>query len=115
MTKNQEERLVIAFEQIAIALAGINDTGKKQYAKQWPQRTAPREAVYSRLASDEDRIREEHGGDQPANESLSEWLSGSEDVFGPREREFLQRNARAETAQDNRPGSGSAEAAEDQA
>ena len=113
MNSFQDERLVVAFEQIAIALAEINETGKRQFAKQWPERGEVREAVYSRVPSEEDRIREEHGD---SDESLEEWLRiRGEEAFGPREREFRERqNARAQAPPDDRSDSGGIAAIEDQ-
>jgi hypothetical protein len=117
MTENQEERIVSAFEQIAIALAGIYDTQEKQFAKQWPERKEAREAVYSRVPNEEDLIREQLGA---SNESLDEWLTipEKEEYIGEREREFLARQAEAvasaqETSSEDQQGTGSAETPED--
>ena len=94
MTEEQEERLVTAFEQIAGALTGIHDTQEKQFAKQWPERKEVHEAVYSRVPTEEDLIREEHGA---SDESLEDWLTvpKEEEYIGEREREFLETQARA--------------------
>lgn len=115
MTPDQEERLVLAFEQIATALTGIDDTRKKQFAKQWPERKEVREAVVSRLPSEEDRIRAEHGA---GSESLEEWLSTLEEdeAIGPREREFCKRQlAGAQTAGQVPPAGSGPETPEGQA
>lgn len=112
MTVDQEERLIVALEKIAIAFAGIDDTGKKQFAKQWPEPKEFREAVYSRVPTEEDRLREEHG---VTDESLKEWLTvpKEEELLGPREREFLRRqNAGTEAAAAQKSGSGSFDAPE---
>jgi hypothetical protein len=115
MTENQEERIVSAFEQIAIALAGIYDTQEKQFAKQWPERKEAREAVYSRVPNEEDLIREQLGA---SNESLDEWLTipEKEEYIGEREREFLARQAAdgaQETSSEDKSGAGSAETPKD--
>jgi hypothetical protein len=114
MTGEQEERFVAAFEQIATALTGIHDTQEKQFAKQWPERKEPREAVYSRVPTEEDLILEKQGS---STESTEAWLTldNGESYIGQREREFLAAAARAETAEESGPESSSTEAPEDQA
>jgi hypothetical protein len=94
MTEDFEERLVAAFELMATALTGIHDTQEKQFAKQWPERKEAHEAVYSRVPTEEDRIREEHGA---SDESLEAWLTvpEEEEYIGDREREFLKTHARS--------------------
>ena len=94
MAEDFEERLVAAFEQMATALTGIHDTQEKQFAKQWPERKEVHEAVYSRVPTEEDLIREEHGA---SDESLEDWLTvpKEEEYIGEREREFLETQARA--------------------
>jgi hypothetical protein len=111
MTVDQEERLVVALEKIAAAFAGIDDTRKKQFAKQWPEPKEFREAVYSRVPTEEDRLREEHG---VTDEPLKEWLTvPEEELLGPREREFLRRqNAGTEAAANQKSGSSSFDAPE---
>jgi hypothetical protein len=110
MTEEYEQRLVLAFEQIGLALRGIHDTMERQLAKQFPEPKEWREAAYSRLPSEEDRIREEHGA---SGEPLSKWLSIEEesDWIGEREKEFI---ARAQTPEPAGPDSGRPETAEDQ-
>ena len=116
MNRTQEERLVVAFEQIAEALTGIHDTQERQFAKQWPERKEVRDAVYSRVPNEEDRIRAEHG---VSDESLVDWLSlPEEEIIGARERAYLAAQAaasRAEAAGEGGPGGGGAEAAEGEA
>lgn len=123
MTEEQEERFVLAFEQIAEALEGIHEIKQKQFDKQWPERQKTREAVYSRLPTEEDLIREKQG---TSGESLKEWLTFSEDeLIGERERAFLEAAGRvpaeskdaacAEAAGQGEPEAGSPAAPEDYA
>lgn len=116
MISELEERLVFAFERIATALEGINDTKQRQFAKQWPERKEVHEAVYSRVPSEEDLIREGQGA---SDGSLEEWLTPPEDEFiGQREKEFLETQAaaaRAQAASKGEPNERGAEAPEDQA
>ena len=116
MNRALEERLVTAFENIANALAGIYDTQEKQFAKQWPDKKEGRDAVYTRLPTDEDLIREEQGA---SDASLADWLSiPDEKPIGPREKEFLEQQtaaARTQAPSESEPDSGSAEAAEGEA
>jgi hypothetical protein len=117
MTEDQEERLVVAFEQIATALRGIHDTEEKQFGKQWPERKEVRQAVYSRIPNEEDRIREEQGAGD-SSQPIEDWYSDLDAAgIGDREREFLnaQATARAQAAGEGRPDKGCAAAAEDQA
>ena len=118
MTEEQEERLVTAFEQIATALTGIHDTKEKQFGKQWPERKEVREAVYSRVPTEEDRIREGQGAsNQPI--PIEDWYSdlGEPELVGERERAFLdaQAAASAQAASEGESDTGSAAAPEDQA
>ena len=114
MTAQQEERLVAAVEAIATALTGIDDTHQKQFAKQWPEPKVPREAIFSRIPNEEDRLREQHGG---ADESLEQWFDlGQEEATGPREREFLGREtAGAQTGAVDGPDGCSTETPEGEA
>ena len=114
MTEEQEERLVAAFEQIATALTGIHDTEEKQFGKQWPERKQVREAVYSRVPTAEDRIREEQGA---SGGSLEEWLTPPDEPIGERERAFLEAEAaaRAQVASEGQSEERSVAAPEDQA
>ena len=110
MTEDFEERLVAAFEQMATALTGIHDTQEKQFAKQWPERKEVREAVYSRVPTEEDILREQHGA---SDETTEEWLTIKEYV-GPREREFLESTS-AKTGNKDDENSGSVETPESEA
>ncbi len=120
MTNDQEERLVLAFEQIAIALTGIDGTQQRQFAKQWPKRKKVREAVVTRIPSEEDRIREQHGsGTQPIEQWYSDLCEEDEagnETIGPREREFRRRQAAGtQTACENLPAGSGAETPEGEA
>jgi hypothetical protein len=92
MLLEQDERFVHALEQIAAALKGIDETRKQEFERRFPVRKEFREAIVTRVPSEEDRIREEHGA---STGSLEEWLGelGGEEFIGTREREFLERNA----------------------
>ena len=85
-------RFVLSFEKIAVALAEINETYKRQVAKQYPERAREvRDAVVSRVPTEEDRLREAHGASsKPISDWLSEDLDASEEEVGVREREWLQ-------------------------
>jgi hypothetical protein len=115
MNEDQEERLVTAFEQIATALTGIYETEKRQFVKQWPKQKKRREAVYSRVPTDEDRLREEQGA---SSQPIEKWYSTIDEaeVIGERERAFLaaEAAARAQVASAGGSGEGGAEAPENQ-
>ncbi len=98
MNHDQFERFVVSFESIARSLEGLNDTAERAFNKQFPEPSLPREAVITRVRSDQDKLREAQGAsDQPSGEWLSGIVKGRE-FIGVREREFLkeqQQNARA--------------------
>ncbi len=124
MTEEMETRLVEAFERIAEALAGIHETTQRALAKHWPEPKERREAVVSRVPTEEDLIRERHGA---GDKSTDEWLTlVEEEAIGEREREFLARQKEAEFIGESgepvaaagggkEPNSGSAETLEGQA
>ncbi len=113
MNDEFEERLVLAFERIATALEGIHDQGQKAVGKLWPERKGPSEAIVSRVPTDEDKIREAHGA---SDKPIGEWLTDVDEYVGPRELAFRRtQNAGTDSAGAGTKGSGSAQAAEDQA
>lgn len=102
-----QDRFVLSFEKIASSLALIGETYQKQTAKQYPDRSGEvREAVVSRVPTQEDRIREEQGA---SGEPIGKWLSevveeeSEEEDIGTREREWLERKDRDAGAKGNRP------------
>src|SRR5271170_1332486 len=115
MSEDQFERLVLAWERIAKALEGLNDTDKKRLAKEYPRRRTVREAVVTRVKNEEDRLREHQGA---SNQPLNNWLSDiadeedEEEFIGVREREFKarQRDAGAEASGEAGPNKAGAEA-----
>jgi hypothetical protein len=86
------ERFALCCERYATALEGLNDTYRRHLEKLYPERPQRREAVVTRVQTEEDRIREAHGA---SNRPLEEWLSDVEDeeaessFVGVREREWL--------------------------
>jgi hypothetical protein len=100
-----QDRFVLSFEKIASSLALIGETYQKQTAKQYPDRSGEiREAVVSRVPTQEDLVREAQGA---SNEPIGEWLSEvaeeEEEDIGTREREWLEREDRDAGAKGNRP------------
>jgi hypothetical protein len=117
MMEEQEGRLVAALEMIAQALAGIDETKRREFGRRWPEPKEKRDAVVTRIPTEEDRIRENHGA---SGGSLEEWLGGleNEPFIGDRERQYLegQRSpAGSQAAQGEQPAGGGAAAAEGQA
>jgi hypothetical protein len=94
VTAEQEERLTLALEKLAQALAGIDETKRQEFARRWPERKEPRDAVVTRIPNEEDLIREAHGS---SNESLAEWLNppAEEELVGTREREWRRAHPEA--------------------
>lgn len=90
------ERFVLAFESIAQSLAGLNEAAGKAGSRFWPQAHQPREAVVSRVPTEEDIIREAQGGNQP----IADWLKipgEDEEFIGEREKAFLEDQKRNES------------------
>ena len=92
------ERFVLSLEKIAASLAGVDETYKRQIGKQYPERTGEiRNAVVSRVPTQEDRAMEEQGA---SNKPIDDWLSepledeDEDEDLGVREREWLTRNLR---------------------
>jgi hypothetical protein len=101
----QTERIVVAIERIAEALAGIYETKQKELAKRYPERKEPRDAVVTRIPTEDDRIREEHGASE---EPIEEWI-------GIREREYLANRASAKAEQRSESAGTGAETPEGEA
>lgn len=96
MTKEQEERLVAAWEGVARGLGDLNETARSAISKQWPEARQPREAVITRLPTAEDKIKAQTGNtDGPVDEWLGEF--DPEEDIGPREKEFIAGQARKST------------------
>lgn len=86
MTPEQEERLVAAFEQLAV-------TFMDHHLAMFPPKRTPAEATISKVKSPEDKLREQQGS---TRESLGEWTSlgeGEEEALGEREKEWVRRNS----------------------
>jgi len=80
MNRDQTERLVVAFEKIATELGRANDTAIKAFEKQWPERKEFREAIVTRVPTEEDIIKENQGA---SDEPISEWI-------GFREKQYIE-------------------------
>jgi hypothetical protein len=98
VTPDQEERIVVAFESAASALIatadatrGIADalellamTNDARFAVEHPPKQEPREMKVTRLPTEEDLIREQHGGEDDSPDGpgspLDRWTT-----LGPRE------------------------------
>jgi hypothetical protein len=91
------ERFVLSFEKIGTALEGLNETYRRHLDKHYPARPERREAVVSRVQTEEDKIREAQGA---SAEPLDQWLSEVEDeeaereFVGVRERNWLDAQKR---------------------
>jgi hypothetical protein len=104
MLSEQDERFVRAVEQIAAALEGIHVTQRKEFERQFPDPQKFREAIVTRIPTEEERIREALGS---STNSLKEWLGelGEEEIVGRREREFLERSAQTSKTEETSDGS----------
>jgi hypothetical protein len=90
VTKDQEERLVVSWEGIAREIGEFNATLKQAIGKQWPEPRERRDAVISKLPTEEDKIKVQTGN---TSGPIEDWLGefDPEEEIGPREKEFLER------------------------
>jgi len=92
MTKDQEERLVAAWEGIAKGIGDLHEAARDVISKQWPEARERRDAIVTKLLTPEEKLKVKTGNtDGPIDEWLGEF--DPEDEIGPREREFLARQA----------------------
>lgn len=92
MTRDQEERLVTAWEGIAKGLGDLNEAARSAISKQWPEARERREAVVTKLPTPEEKRKQATGN---TIGSIEEWIGefDPEEEIGPREKEFLAKQA----------------------
>lgn len=101
-------RLVVSFEQIAETLGDMCVIQKRRLDRDYPIRREPREAVVSRIKTEEDLAKERQGA---SDEPITEWFGGFEDqeFIGEREKAFLEEqrlaSAKSAAAGTNEPSS----------
>jgi len=91
VTKDQEERLVSAWEGMVREIGAFNEIARTAIGKQWPEAKPVREATFSRVLTAEDKLKAATGNtDGPVADWLGEFPDeAEEEEIGPREREFL--------------------------
>jgi hypothetical protein len=102
MTKEQNDRLVLAFVDIAAALKGLHEEIARAGKRYWPEPGQQREPVLSRVETEEDRARKSLG---LADESVDinkwispDWLDELEDEpIGERTAQWLRDHPPEET------------------
>jgi hypothetical protein len=116
MTKDQNDRIVVAFELIAKSLGGLHEEAARAGKRYWPAAGQQREAVLSHVPNEEDEARRNLGiTDEPINKWLEpDWLDEADtDAIGERSRQWLQDHppqeakkpdARAEVAAEGQKG-----------
>lgn len=90
--EEQEERLVIALERIASAFEGVCEEAKRAGVKFWPQQKEQREAVLTRVETDDEREKKMQGArrrtiDEIVDPNVEE---AEEEYVGARTRQWLQ-------------------------
>ena len=70
MTKDQNDRIVVAYELIGKALEGIHEEIARAGKRYWPEPGQQREVIVSRVLTEEDKIRERQGINIP----IEQWL-----------------------------------------
>jgi hypothetical protein len=96
MDEIQEKRLVVAFEKIAKALGGLHEESKRAGARFWPEPKQQKEAVWSRVETDEDRAKKSLGA---SDKPIEDWLTDIGDpegaeYIGERTKQWLRDNAK---------------------
>ena len=91
MTPEQDERFVVALELAVGALTSISKTMELDYWKKYPPKREPSEPTITHLKTEEELIRESLG--ETGEKTVADWTSLDEAV-GPRERAFLEEEAR---------------------
>jgi hypothetical protein len=98
------QRGITAFESIAHSLAGINVSMQKfarKYAPEPRRQEDAREAVVSRVPTDEDRAKEAQGA---SNKPIGEWFDlddNEEEEIGPREKQLREKQLRAQAEKES--------------
>ena len=86
------ERLVSSFEKMASALEGLDETYRQHFDRQYPKVREVRQAVVTRVPSQEDLIKEAQQGTGDWFSEEGEWAASPEEDedLGVREREWLE-------------------------
>ena len=94
MTKDQNERIVVAYDVIGKALEGIHEEIIRAGARYWPAPGQQREAVLSHVPNEEDRAKERLGLEDKSidiNKWLEpDWLDDSEEYIGERSAQWIK-------------------------
>jgi hypothetical protein len=98
MTKEQNERLVIAFEKIAEGMTGIHEEIIRAGKRYWPEPGQQREAVLSRVPNEEDEARKRLGiSDGPIEDWLDLGDPESEESIGERSAQWIRDHPKEKT------------------
>lgn len=74
------ERLASSFDKIATALEGIHEEVRKSGKRYWPEPGQQKEAILSRVPTEEDKIKERQGIDSSI--PIDQWLTDIGDPEG---------------------------------
>ena len=87
------ERLALSFDKIAKALEGLHEEARKSGKRFWPEPGQQKEAVLSRVPTEEDKIKELQGSgdDIPINQWLEDLgdPEGDAGIVGERSRQWV--------------------------
>jgi hypothetical protein len=94
MNETLNERIVIAYERIALALEGLRDEAKKAGAIYWPLPKEQREAVLTRVETDQERELRMQGARRRTIEEVVDpnVEEPEEEYIGPRTRQWMKDN-----------------------
>lgn len=111
MTPTEQERIVVALEQIGAALHRLADVQAQEFRLKYPPIQAPKPATITRVKTEEELLREEQG---QTGEDLEAWMTLN-DSIGPREREYLRAEAARKAREAANPPAGGSERTEETA
>ena len=94
MREDQEERIVVSFEKIAVALEGLHDEAKRAGLRFWPQQREQREAIVTRVESDRDRELRLQGARRRSISEITDPVAEEQEedyeIIGERTRQYLR-------------------------
>lgn len=92
MIEELSERLVLAFERIAIAMEGIRDEAKRAGAIYWPQKQVQKEAIVTRVEAEDDREKKMQGARRRTIDEIIDpnVVEAEDEYVGARTKQWLK-------------------------
>jgi hypothetical protein len=96
MNEDIEEKLVTAFERIATALEGLNESTRRAGTRYWPEPREQRETKLTRVESEEERERKNQGARRRTIQEIvdPDIEEDDDEYIGERTRQYLRDHAK---------------------